>query len=255
MSTSIIDVTAENVDKTGFFCFMSRRKSEGFQRKLEWVKARFSDGMHIKMFELPERGFIEYIPGQHAWRAVNSNGYMFIHCLWVVGKSKGKGLGGILLEECIRDAEEAGMAGVAMITSESNWLTGNKLLLKSGFESVDFAPPAFNLMVRKFKDFPSPSFLPGVEKRAEKYQQGLTVFHSDQCPYIPDAVDQVKKISGERGIPFQVIELLSAEDARMSAPSPYGVFSIVFNGRMLSYHYLLPKDLNKRLDEIKEKGG
>lgn len=42
------------------------------------------------MLELPERGFIEYLPGEHAWRAVHADGYLFIHCLWVVGKSKGK---------------------------------------------------------------------------------------------------------------------------------------------------------------------
>lgn len=68
---SIIDVTRSNVDETGFFCYMSKRKSEGFRRKLAWVKARFAEGMRIKMLEPPERGFIEYIPGEYAWRAVD----------------------------------------------------------------------------------------------------------------------------------------------------------------------------------------
>lgn len=35
-----IDVTANNVDETGFFCLMSRRKSEGYQRKLRWLRER-----------------------------------------------------------------------------------------------------------------------------------------------------------------------------------------------------------------------
>ena len=111
----IIDVNANNVEQTGFFCYMSKRKTEGFQRKLRWLKARFAEGMRIKMFELPERGFIEYIPSEYAWRAVDAKGYMFIHCLWVVGKSKGKGLAGVLLEECINDAKQSGMNGVAMV--------------------------------------------------------------------------------------------------------------------------------------------
>ncbi len=63
-SPEIIDVHSENVDKTGFFCFMSKRKSEGYQRKLRWLKGRFAEGMRIKMLALPERGFIEYIPGE-----------------------------------------------------------------------------------------------------------------------------------------------------------------------------------------------
>ena len=128
LRAKLIDITAENVAEQGFFCYMSKRKAEGYQRKLNWLKARFAEGMRIKMFELPERGFIEYIPGEYAWRAVDAKGYMFIHCLWVVGKSKGRGLGGRLLKACIQEAREVGMHGVAMLTSEGNWLVGKELL-------------------------------------------------------------------------------------------------------------------------------
>ena len=47
-----IDVHAGNVDGTGFFCMMSARKSEGNQRKLAWLRARFDEGLHLKMLEL-----------------------------------------------------------------------------------------------------------------------------------------------------------------------------------------------------------
>jgi hypothetical protein len=112
----IIDVNESNVDDLGFFCYMSKRKSAGYMRKLEWLKERFSEGMSVKLLELPDRGFIEYLPGEYAWRAVDAKGYMFIHCLWVVGKSKGKGYASALLDECIRDAEAAKLKGVAMLT-------------------------------------------------------------------------------------------------------------------------------------------
>lgn len=133
-NVNIIDVNGENVEKTGFFCFMSKRKSEGFKTKMDWVKARFDEGMRIKMPALPERGFIEYIPGEYAWRAIHAEDYMVVHCLWVVGKSKKKGLGGRLLEMCIEDAEKSGKKGVAMVTSEKVWLTGKKIFLKYGFD-------------------------------------------------------------------------------------------------------------------------
>jgi N-acetylglutamate synthase-like GNAT family acetyltransferase len=244
----IIDVNANNVEQTGFFCYMSKRKTEGFQRKLNWLKARFAEGMRIKMFELPERGFIEYIPGQYAWRAVNASGYMVIHCLWVVGKSKGKGYAGILLNECIKDARQSGMKGVAMVTSERIWLIGKKLLLKHGFESTEEVQP-FNLMVLKFNDSPSPTFSGKFEQKASRYGQGLTVIRSDQCPYIPDATSTVLEFAEQRGIPSQVVELTTCQDVRDLAPSPYGVFSIVYNIRLLAYHYLLPKDLMKIFGE------
>ncbi|KAA0230811.1 hypothetical protein EDS67_05185 [candidate division KSB1 bacterium] len=79
--TKLIDVTTENVAAKGFFCYMSKPKTEGYQRKLNWVKARFAEGMRIKMYELPQRGFIEYIPGEYAWRAVEAKVYMFTHHL------------------------------------------------------------------------------------------------------------------------------------------------------------------------------
>lgn len=247
----IINVTAENVEQKGFFCYMSKRKTEGFQRKLNWLNARFAEGMRIKMFELPERGFIEYIPGQYAWRAINASGYMFIHCLWVVGKSKRKGYAGILLNHCIEDARRSGMNGVAMVTSERVWLIGKKLLLKHGFESVEEVPP-FNLMVLKFNDSPSPTFSGNFEQKASRFGEGLTVIRSDQCPYIPDATSTVLEFAEQRSIPSQVVELNSCQDVRELAPSPYGVFSIVHNGQLLAYHYLLPKDLEKIFGEDKK---
>ena len=245
---NVIDVTAENVDQSGFFCYMSKRKSEGYQRKLDWLKARFSEGMKIKMFELPERGFIEYIPGKYAWRAVDAAGYMFIHCLWVVGKSRGKGLAGILLEQCIADAKAAGMNGVAMVTSERVWLIGKKLLLKYGFKSVAEEAP-FNLMVKKFNDIADPSFCGNWEQKAGRYGTGITVFRSDQCPYIPDATRTVLDFAKERDIQSQVVELKNSQDVRDLAPSPYGAFSIVNDGKLLSYYYMLPKDLVKIFGE------
>lgn len=246
---NIIDVHTDNVEQTGFFCYMSKPKSEGYAKKLHWLKDRFAEGMCIKMFELPERGFIEYIPGEYAWRAVNAKGYMFIHCLWIVGKSKKKGLGGILLEECIRDAKYSGFNGVAMVTSERVWLTDKKLLLKHGFKSVEESPP-FNLMVKKFTNAPLPSFCQNWDQKANQYGDGLTVIYSDQCPYIVDATNTVLEFAKERGIQSQVVELKSCQDVRELTPSPYGVFSIVYNGKLLSYHYLLPKDLVKMLDEL-----
>ncbi len=132
-----VEVNAGNVDGQGFFCYMSKRKAEGYQRKLSWVKERFSEGMRLELLAPPERGFVEYLPGEHAWRSVYAEGYLFIHCLWVVGKSKGKGFGVALLNECVGEAKRLGMRGVAMVTSENVWVAGRRLLASQGFECVD----------------------------------------------------------------------------------------------------------------------
>jgi hypothetical protein len=44
-----------------------------------------------------------------------------------------------------------------------------------------------------------------------------------------------------------VVDLESAAQVRRLSPSPYGVFGIVLEGQLISYHYLLEKDLVARL--------
>ena len=246
---NIIDVDENNVAALGFFCKMSDKKNPGYARKQKWLKERFGEGLRIKMLDLRMggRGFIEYIPGEYAWRAVDCKGYMFIHCIFVVGKSKGNGYGKRLVEECVEDARKAGMNGVAMVTSENNWLARKKFLEKMGFEQVDSAPPSFALMVKKFKNCPSPSFTGGWEEKASKHKKGLTIFRSGQCPYMDDAARIVEEYAKKTGLQCKTVELQSAEEVRRQSPSAYGAFGIVYNGKLLSYSYLLEKELKEKL--------
>ncbi len=243
----LLDILPDNVERLGFFCQMSRRKYPGWQRKLAWVRNRLKEGMRIKLLGQGERGFIEYIPGEYAWRPVEARGFMVIHCLWVVGKSKGKGYGDRLLEACMEDARRAGMSGVAMVTSEGNWLAGSRLLSKHGFEAVDWVEPSFALMALRFRDTRVPRLTGQWSEKARRFGKGLTVIRSDQCPYNEDAVEHLLAAAGEHGIPSRVVELNSASDVRTRSPSPYGTFGVVLDGRLVSYHYLLRKDADRLL--------
>lgn len=248
----IINVTPQNVDEVGFFCKMSKPKEVGYQVKLKWVKARFKEGLRIKLLDLKEggRGFIEYIPGKYAWRPIKAENYMVIHCLWVVGKSKGKGLATQLLKECEKDAKDLGLNGVAMVTSEKPWLINKKFFEKHGYKSVDQAPPSFNLMVKKFKKgAKEPKFTGDWEKKQKKYPKGVTIFRTPQCPYIDDAVIHAQQGAKKLKIPCQVVELKSAAEVRDKAPSAYGIFSIVYKGKLLCYYYILPKDFPKYIEK------
>ncbi|MFH1197905.1 MAG: GNAT family N-acetyltransferase [bacterium] len=245
---NIIDVNESNVSKTGFFCKMSQKKSAGYLKKLEWLGDRFNEGMKIKMLDLKEggRGFIEYIPGEYAWRPVYADDYMFIHCLWVVGSSKGKGYSKLLLDECVKDAEAAGKKGVAMLSSESNWLAKKEVFIKYGFEVVASQPP-FDLLVKKFKKANNPILPTDWEERAIRFVKGLTVIRTDQCPYHDDAAKMVKETAEKKGIKFTEVKFKTRQELLEHSPSPYGVFGILLDGRLLSYYYLLPKELEKMI--------
>ncbi len=245
----IVDVTAESVARTGFFCLQSRRKAPGYQRKLRWLKARFAEGMRIKMLGGGGRGFIEYIPGEHAWRAVDAAGFMVIHCIWVVGRSKGQGGGKQLLQACIDDARRAGLKGVAMVASEGNWLLGKRFLLDQGFVAVDTAPPSFTLLVKAFGDAEPPRFSGGWTEKAARCGSGLTIVRTDQCPYIEDAAALMHRCAADHGIESREVTLTSAKEVRQEAPSAYGVFNAVLDGRLFSYCWLTERDFAKRLAE------
>ncbi len=252
----IIDISPSNVDEYDMFCKKSKKKEDGYQQKLEWFHERFKEGLRMKVLyvndggKMTSRAFSEYIPGEYSWRAVHAPGHMLIHCHWVIGKWKKKGFGTMLLNACISDAKQAGMNGVATVTSDMNWLTGKKLFLKNGFDLVDTAPPGFELLVKQFKDVALPSFPKDWDERLKSYGEGLTVVFTKQCPYLPDATKLILEAANEVGVKARAVELKSAADIHERAPSAYGVYSIVYNGQLLSHYYIK----KEKLIELLEKG-
>ncbi len=247
----ITTVTSENLDKVGFFCYMSARKTPGYASKMSWVNDRLSEGLQIRMVLPPEgRGFIEYIPGENAWRAVNAVGFLFIHCLWVVGRSKGQGVAAQLMDLCEQEALETNRVGVAMVTSEEHYMVKKKFLENRGYKSVDTAPPAYNLMVKKFKDGPDPTFCGDWERKASFFGAGLTVLRAGQCPYLESAISGYTQMAKEIGVPIRDIILKSADEVRQKAPSAYGIFNLVYNGRYIGDQYLDKDTLRNRIASI-----
>jgi len=250
----IFEVNPSNVDQCGFFCYMSKPKSPGYRQKREWLEKRFAEGLKIKIVH--EHGgrdtaFIEYIPGEYAWRAVHAPGYLVIHCLWVVGKGKGKGYGSLLVQSCIEDARQQGKHGVVMVSSDGTWLAGKKIFLKNEFVQTDQAPPAFQLLVHRFDDAPTPTFPQDWQNRQSGFGDGLTIIRTAQCPYIENTSNGFLGLATELDIPVKVVEFTSAAEVREYSPSPYGVFNVVFQQQLLTYTWLDRETLIKRIYALK----
>ena len=236
----LVDTNAESILNYGL-CGYKNVEQEGYKRKVDWLKERFKEGMKVKVLHSAQDGsvgMIEYIPGEHAWRPVEADGYMFIHCLFIIPKKlKGKGYGSLLVNECLKDAKRQKMHGAAVVTRKGTWMAGKELFLKNGFEIVDTAPPDFELLVKKLKKTaPSPRFKGGWDKRLHKYAKGLTIVRSDQCPYAAKAVREIIQTAQKTyGIKPRVVELKSSKQAQ-GAPSPFGVFSIILDGKLVADH-------------------
>jgi GNAT superfamily N-acetyltransferase len=244
----LIPVTEDNVDKVGFFCYMSKRKEPGWKQKREWLSQRFQEGLKILMLnEVGRRitAFIEYIPGEYAWRAVHAPGYLVIHCLWVVGQGRGKGFGSQLIEACVEDARAQSKLGVVMVSSDRPWLADKAPFLHNDFTEIDQAPPSFQLLLKHLKPGPAPYFPTDWEQRQARFGSGLTVIRTGQCPYMENATLQVERIGEKTHTPVKVVEFKTAQELQQNAPAPYGTFSVVKDGKLLSYYYLTEADYSK----------
>ena len=256
----IVDVNETNLDKYDLLCHKSKKKGQGYQNKLKWIKERFKEGLRLKLllvYEGPKRGltsrgFIEYVPGEHAWRGIDARQYMVIHCIWVVGRNKGKGYGTKLVEQCLNEARTKRMQGVAVVTSNSGWLPQNKLFIKNGFEKADAMPPDFELYVKRFSNSaPLPKFFPISQEKIESFGEGLTVLESHQCPYACGLVDLLRETAKEAKISMRIHHISSSKEARENSVHPYGTFCVLLNGKMISYKPGNPGDVRQAMTEPK----
>lgn len=250
----IVEVNAANIDSVGAFCLQSKKNTDGYKAKVEWMKQRFSEGLRYKLLLVNEgakrgfraRGFIEYMPGEFAWRGITAKDYMVIHCVWVVGKNKGKGYGSRLLLECLTDAKTAGLSGVCVVASDKTWLPKKGLFIKNGFELAD-TMTGFELYAKRFKhDVPLPKFNSVPSGRLEKCGDGFAVFKSDQCPYSTASLRHIEELAKEMAVHFRVERIESNKQAQ-SIVNPYGTFCVLYDGRIVTHRPIGKKDLREYL--------
>ena len=76
----VVEVTPDSLCESPC-CGIKNAEHEGRIAKTKWLKTYFKKGLKAKIV-LGEKdiqaGYIEYLPGECAWRAVEANGYMFI---------------------------------------------------------------------------------------------------------------------------------------------------------------------------------
>jgi len=231
----IIDTNAATIGGCSL-CGNKNGGNLGFRRKRDWLKDRYAEGLRYKVLRSAKSGdigMIEYTLGDHAWRPVEAKGYLVIHCLWVKGHHKGKGLGSLLLDSCLEDAQRSKCRGVAVVTSSDSFMAGSALFLKAGFVSVDRLPPYDLLVKRLQKTAPNPRFIVDQERLPKRYRKGLTILVADQCPYAAQSAGRIAKASRTLGLEPRVVRVRSAKASR-ELPTPYGVFSILYDGKLIA---------------------
>ncbi|MDH5412760.1 MAG: GNAT family N-acetyltransferase [Flavobacteriaceae bacterium] len=248
----IVEVTPENVLKETFFCIKDTKR-QGFEDKLKWFERSYKKGLKIKILKNDKDkmiGFIEYVPAKNAWRPVDADNYMFIHCTYIYSKKdRSKGYGSILLEDAEKEAKGKGLDGLCVITSTGGWLANKNLFEKNGFEQIE-VKDRFELLSKAWNSNTKKPKFHNWTIQQKKYK-GWHLLYADQCPWHEKSVAAMLNVAMDYGVDLKVSKINTVEEAKV-APSGFGVFNLLCDGRLLEDHYLsatrfrniLKKELN-----------
>jgi N-acetylglutamate synthase-like GNAT family acetyltransferase len=238
----ILDLTSENIAEYGVCGYKDAEKHLELRKKIEWFKQYYPKGLRIKIILSKKGGYqgmIEYIPGEYAHRPVDAKRYMFIHCIFVGFKKefKGKGFASSLIDECIADSKEKNMMGVAVVTRKGSFMVNKEIFLKKGFQVVDSTKPDFDLLVKKFDEkSKSPRFKSNMDDNLKKYQKGLYVLRSPQCPYTEKNVNAILEYAKNKFKLKPTLVDLENSNTVQENPCAFGTFCIIYNGEIISHN-------------------
>lgn len=71
---SLEEVGPDNIEACGIGCVVDRQHP-GYRSKVEWLEGCFKQGLRLFLFRDAQGkplGFIECVPGEHAWRPVDA---------------------------------------------------------------------------------------------------------------------------------------------------------------------------------------
>jgi GNAT superfamily N-acetyltransferase len=247
-----LEITPGNICRAPL-CGIKDPEHEGRLAKERWLKTALRKGLKARVL-LTEKGvqfgYVESLPGEHAWRGVQAEGYLFVHCVWTFfRKYQGKGRGRQLITSCLDDARKAGMKGVATVARERPWLAGGALFVKNGFEVVDTAPPDYELLVKKLdRSAPNPRFRGDWARRLKKYGSGLTIIRAEQCPHSIRFAEKVAATAeASFGLKPRMVTLRTFREAQ-SAPTPFAVFAVIYDGELLADHHISARRFKTLMD-------
>ena len=232
------NITPENIDRYGVFCIKDK-KSPGRKKKIAWFRSQYIEGLKLKIAideNQKQLGFIEYIPGEKAWRPIIANGFLFIQCIAIFVKdAKGKGIASGMIKEVEKEAMNSQKDGVCTICSEGVWMAGKSLYEKNGYTLVDTSD-RYTLWAKAFSHkVTNPSF-PDWGQHTNKYK-GWHLIYSDQCPWHEKSVNDIRQCAEDQNINMKFNKINSTHEAQLS-PTGFGTYSLIKDGNVLADHYI-----------------
>lgn len=238
-----INLTEENIGTEHLSCFVRKGVNEGIENKRKWLKSRIPEGHILRKLNVQQPCMIEYAPLEKAWVPIEGENFFYIYCLWTEGKDvRGKGYGQTLLEYCIHDAKANGKSGICVLSSpkKKHWLTSPDFLKKFDFKVVDTTSTGYEILSLSF-DGTQPHFTQSAKKECIDEQE-LTIFYSDQCPFITKSKQLVELFCNSHNIPVHFNHIDTLEKAK-AGPGAFQNWAVFYKGKYITLN--LMNDISK----------
>ena len=238
MDAAFIDLTPETLPSQHLCCIIrSKKPHPGVEAKRRWLADRIREGHVFRKLDAKGVVFIEYAPLETAWVPVEGENYLYLYCLWTSGEYRGKGYGRALLESCLADARAQGRSGVCMLGAEKQkaWLSDQAFARKHGFVTADETDYGYALLARSFD-----GTLPRFTDRARAgtiEQKTLTVYYSDQCPYVANSLDIIRQVCEKLGVPYSLVQVDTPEKAK-ALPCVFNNWAVFYKGKFETVNLL-----------------
>lgn len=244
-----INLNLQNIDDENICCAINSKKDlRGVEEKKKWLKEGLKENHVFR--KLDERGkvFIEYDDLEKSLVPIIGENYIYIYCLWVSGKFKSQGHGKNLLNYCIEDAKKRNKSGICILSSKKKmpYLADRAFLEKYNFKIVDEIGDYY-LMALSF-DKTYPKFTESA--RIQSIDNNLlTIYHSRECPFIDNALEDIKIYLEEKDIGYSFI-LVDNIDMAKKLPCVFNNWAIFYKGEFLTHKIINGKSLGKLLDKF-----
>ncbi len=244
-----INLSPENIDSEHLCCIIRSKKPHiGIETKRKWLSERLSEGHIFHKLNVKGCVFIEYAPLEKAWVPILGDNYLYIYCLWVQGAPKGHGYGRKLMEYCINDAKAQGKSGICMLGAkkQKNWLSNQSFAKKYGFIKADETADGYELLALSFDGY-APRFSPTAKKQSIP-DKCLTIYYSDQCPYISERISKLQAYCNNNEISAKFIHVDSLAKAK-ALPCVFNNRAVFYGGKFITVNQIDEKMLLKIIEK------
>ncbi|WP_338121790.1 hypothetical protein [Lysinibacillus fusiformis] len=80
----------------------------------------------------------------------------------------------------------------------------------------------------------------------------MTILRSFQCPYVEVATENILAAASKLDISVDLVEIQSRDELMEKSPTPYGIFSVIYKGQLISFHRLTVHSVYKKLQTLLE---